>query len=291
MQRFFERGFLGWLHPVLLLSARSRRSKLSRTSFFGSRQTPSNAWDIKTLCQSVDAINFQKRLDMRTLRCLQERIILGAAIFAFLLLWLVKSRFPVFSCFDGTVFATFLRSDVTAGITEDLLTGIISAYIFYIAVDLIPRHRRHQSTLIILNLLVASIVDAYERGRIFGHETPIKSVDFVVLKESSLKKHAEDVKLPSINFLKLKCSMETAHSRYPDFQNSLGLAAGLSPEHALEWLVLCDKVRLLADVYESELACLSAEDVQSMEDRRRTLQLRVMEVMEVFAGWVKFTSS
>ncbi|MDK7585606.1 hypothetical protein QP575_07240 [Alcaligenes faecalis subsp. phenolicus] len=220
-------------------------------------------------------------------RSRQDRILLVAAISAFLLLCLVNLRLPVLPLLDNTVVAPFLRSDVTAATTGNLLVGLISAYIFYLVIDLIPQNRRYQSTLRVLNLLVVSIVDAYERASIFAHETPINSLDPTVLKESSLKKHAENVKQPSTNFLKLKFAMETAHSRYPDFQHSLTLAASLSPEHTLKWLVLCDKVRLLADVYEDQQVSSSALDIK---DLQTSLQIRVMEVMEAFAGWVKFTS-
>lgn len=210
-----------------------------------------------------------------------------AAIAAFLLLCLVSIRLPLMPLLDGKVLALFLRSDVTAATTGNLLIGLISAYIFYIAIDLIPRHRKYQSTLRVLNLLVVSIVDAYERASLFAHQTPINSLGPAVLKESSPKKHAVDVKQPSIEFLKLKFALETAHSRYPDFQHSLVLAVSLSPEHALKWLVLCDKVRLLADVYEDQQISSSALDIK---DLQASLQMRVMEVMEAFAGWVKFTS-
>jgi hypothetical protein len=238
-------------------------------------------------------------MNMSAWQSLQERILLGAAASALALVFLVNLRLPLPTIFDSTVIAQFLCSDVTVTIASDLLIGFISAYIFYVVIDLIPRHRKEQSILRVLNLLVASIVEAYE---VYGHETAITSIDLSVLKESRLNKHLEDFGHPQVDILKLKFAMETAHSRYPDFQHSLGLAAALSPEIALKWLVLSDKVRLLADVYstfdlpsavgrssdapfKSEKSC-----PQSFIDLKATLQLRVKEVMEASAHWKKLTT-
>ncbi|WP_223496925.1 hypothetical protein [Pseudomonas sp. A-RE-26] len=243
---------------------------------------------------------------------LRERMLLGGAVFAFVQVCLINIRFPMPALFERTILEHFLRSDATVNVTSSLLTGLISAYIFYIVIELLPRHSKEQSTLRILNLLVASIIDAYERTRIFGHETPITSIDLSTLNAAKLDAHAQCVQKRVANFLKLKFAMETAHSRYPDVQHSLGLAASLSPEHALEWLVYSDKVRLLAEVYgtqpknpeiddatglphvvqvfDKQHMFLQNQYTKAMDDLQSTLQMRVMEVMEASARWVRFTS-
>lgn len=179
----------------------------------------------------------------------KERWLLAGAVLAFVLVCLINIKLPLLPALKNYHLAGVLGSEATANVASDLLIGLISAYMFYLVIDLLPRNRKDKDTLKILNLLVASVVDAYERTRIFGHETPITSIDTSTLDTARLNNHVEAIKKPGIEFLKLKFAMDTAHSRYSDFQHTLGLAANLSPEHALKWLVLSDKMRLLAEVY------------------------------------------
>lgn len=93
-----------------------------------------------------------------------------------------------------------------------IVVGLISAYIFYLLIDLLPRAKRERSILRVLNLLLTSVVDAYERTRIFGHETAIAVLDTDILKSQRLEQHFQVVRTLSVMFLKLKYAMETAHS-------------------------------------------------------------------------------
>lgn len=237
----------------------------------------------------------------------RERWLLAAVIAAFALVCLVNLRLPLWKVLEGGVTASFLRADATISVTSDLLVGLISAYIFYVIIELLPSHRKKNETFRVLNLLVASVVDAFDRTRLFGHETPINSVDLNVLKLTRLKSNIAILgALP--DFLRLKFAMETAHSRYQDFQHALSLAIGLSPEYALDWLVLTDKVRLLAQEYETQPVSPindnfiaqptdHVEDVQflqafgkyqrDMVALESTLRLRVLEVFEAAASWVE----
>ncbi|MCQ3008546.1 hypothetical protein NLO93_26615, partial [Pseudomonas savastanoi] len=148
--------------------------------------------------------------------------------------------------------------------------------------------------------------------RVFGHETPITSIDVSILALHSLNAHKSSV-VTNAQILKLKFAMETAHSRYPDFQHCLTLAASISPDHALDWLVLTDKVRLLADQYGSwplhpfpenlgselseqqcrDPACLAAFDKyqRDMQLMSGTLKLRVLEVIEASIFWMQRQAS
>jgi hypothetical protein len=108
-------------------------------------------------------------------------------------------------------------------------------------------------------MIAAAVIDAYERTRVFGHETPIDSVDLSVLDIENLKVHKTEL-VTKGDLLKVKFAMETAHSRYPDFQHALTMAASISSEHALSWLVLTDKIRLLAEQYEQWPVNLFAEN-------------------------------
>ncbi|MFK7701777.1 hypothetical protein [Pseudomonas caspiana] len=177
----------------------------------------------------------------------RERWLLVAVVVVFALLCLVNLRLPLLQLLEGGAIAAFLCADATISVTSDLLVGLISAYVFYVIIELLPSHRKKVETLRVLNLLVASVVDAYDKASIFGHERSLSSLDLIVLKRSKLKSTLDT--LDDAGFLQLKFAMQTGHSRYQDFQHALSLAVGLSPQHALNWLVLTDKIRLLADEY------------------------------------------
>ena len=137
-------------------------------------------------------------------------------------------------------------------------------------------------------------------------------IDDSILALDNLRAHKSSI-VTTAQILKLKFAMETAHSRYPDFQHGLTLAASISPDHALDWLVLTDKVRLLADQYGSwplhpfpenlgnelseqqrlDPACVATfekykRDMNLME---QTLKLRVLEVIEASIYWVQRQAS
>lgn len=235
----------------------------------------------------------------------RERCLLAAVVAAFVLVCLINVKFPLWAVLEGGVTASFLRADATISVTSDLLVGLISAYIFYVIIELLPSHRRKNETFRVLNLLVASVVDAFDRTRLFGHETPINSVNLDVLQLSRLKSNIAIIGAKP-EFLRLKFAMETGHSRYQDFQHALSLAIGLSPEHALDWLVLTDKIRLLAQEYGTQpvkpendffAAPERLMDVQhllalgeyqgKMNAFEDTLRLRVLEVLEAAASWME----
>lgn len=236
----------------------------------------------------------------------RERWLLAAVVAAIVLVGLVNIRLPLWGVLEGGVAASFLRAEATISVTSDLLVGLISAYIFYMIIELLPSHRRRAETFRVLNLLVASVVDAFDRTRLFGHETPIISVDLNVLKLARLESNIAILRAQP-EFLSLKYAMETGHSRYQDFQHALSLAIGLSPEYALDWLVLTDKIRLLAQEYGTQpvdpspanfLAERSDQynDIQyllalgdygrAQADFQSTLQLRVLEVFEASVIWM-----
>lgn len=238
----------------------------------------------------------------------RERWLLAAALGVLALIVLINLRLPLWPPLDGGQAAAFLRAEATASVTSDLLVGLFSAYVFYVIVELIPRQRREQLTLKPLNMIAAAVIDAYERARVFGHETPITSIDLTVLDIQRLKAHKSEM-VTQKNILKAKFAMETAHSRYPDFQHALAMAASISPEHALTWLVLTDKVRLLAEQYgqwpvnplpdnylglptdeqSSDANLMEAYGTyqQDMASIEGALRLRVVEVIEATIYWMK----
>jgi hypothetical protein len=242
----------------------------------------------------------------------REKWLLSAAFGALILIVLINLKLPVWPPLNGGQAAAFLRAEATANVTSDLLVGLFSAYVFYVIVELIPRHRREQLTLKPLNMLAAAVIDAYERVRVFGHETPITSIDLAVLDIQRLKVHKSEL-VTQKDILKVKFAMETGHSRYSDFQHALAMAASISPEHALSWLVLTDKVRLLAEKYgqwpvnpflDSSLGLPTDEQREDaklmdayykyqkdMESIEGTLRLRTVEVIEATISWMQHQAS
>lgn len=238
----------------------------------------------------------------------RERWLLAAVLTAFAFVCLVNARLPLWQVLEGRGLAAFLQADATASVTSDLLVGLISAYVFYVVIELLPSHRKKAETLRVLNLLVASVVDAFDRTSVFGHEKPISSIDLSALTLAKLKRDIACI-IDNVQFLRLKFAMETAHSRYQDFQHALSLAVGLSPEHALDWLVLTDKIRLLAQEYGTQpskpaqgkldlISLLSHQDSpaeieykQNMKMFESTLQLRVLEFFEAAHNWMERQSS
>ncbi|MNJ17288.1 hypothetical protein D3C81_1425450 [compost metagenome] len=242
----------------------------------------------------------------------REKWLLAAAAGVLALIVLINLKLPVWPWLEGGGAAEFLRADATSSVTSDLLVGLFSAYVFYVIVELMPRHRREQLTLRPLNMIVAAVIDACERTRIFGHETPITSIDLAVLDIEKLKAQKSDL-VTKGDLLKVKFAMQTAHSRYSDFQHSLAMAASISPEHALSWLVLMDKVRLLAEQYEAWPINPCADNYlyQPTEEQRAdaelmkeynkyledmtlvegSLRLRVVEVIEATIFWMEQQAS
>lgn len=240
----------------------------------------------------------------------KEQVLAGLAAGALLLIFMINMKLPVWTIFKGTGAVPFLTAESTGSVASDLLVGLFSAYLFYLIVELFPTYRRNKDTLKTLNLLVASVADAYEVPSAFAHVRPIDTVDLTVLSRLEGLK-AEIVTKPAL--YNLKSAMEMGHSRYQDVQHSLHMATSISPTHAVAWLVLTDKLKLLAqecDAYpispfaENPLGEPTEEqkkDTQAMaehvkcnrkmKDTPGTLQQRVNEVFEASIAWMKMQSS
>lgn len=238
----------------------------------------------------------------------REKWLLAGAVGVLVIIVLINLKLSLWPWLDDSQVAVFLRADATSSVSSDLLVGLFSAYVFYVIVELMPRHRREQLTLRPLNMIVAAVIDAYERSRVFGHETPITSIDLAVLDIEKLKVHKSEL-VTKRDLLRVKFAMETGHSRYPDFQHALAMAASISPEHALSWLVLTDKVRLLAEQYElwpvnpfvdnylgqptveqrgdTKLMEMYVQYQKDMVSIEGTLRLRVTEVIEATIFWLE----
>lgn len=162
-----------------------------------------------------------------------------------------------------------------------------------------PRAATERDTRIVLDSLLAAILDAYSRCRIFGHETPISHVDKSVLNENWLCEHKTLLKNKKAKFLPLKFALQTAHSRLEDFRHALPLAVSLSPKDALHWLVIIDKVRLLAENYglqpevsEDKLCLVDTDsDDNPLRLYKSDLNFRLLELVEKTIEWRGYSTS
>lgn len=177
---------------------------------------------------------------------------------AFALLLVVKIKVDVPDAMkDWPRLISALQSDAFEDIVGDLLTGFIAAYFFYVLIDLLPRLKREKSAMYTLNLIIASVVDAYENQRTFGHEDLISLNDIKVLEVGNLRKHRAHLKSFSKkeftlrDYYKLRCGLACMDSRISEFRAVLPLATTLTPEHVLQWLQLTDRARLFHEEYSS----------------------------------------
>lgn len=224
----------------------------------------------------------------------KERPLLISAFFSFFILCLVEIRLPLFPFLESTPAGEILIADGTKNIVSGLLIGLLSAYVFYILIEYIPRLRNEIKTLEVLNALLASILDSYNRCRIFGHETALPYVDKSALDEKWLKQHLVIFKDGRSKYLSLLMATNTADSRLEDFRHALPLAVNLSPKHAMQWLVIIDKVRLLADNFGDNPAVpiekqhLIDKDVDENPVRlyRSTLNVRMLELVKETHRWL-----
>lgn len=181
-----------------------------------------------------------------------------------------------------------------------LTSGIVSACILYIVVEIIPSNKRKKDTLEVLNKTICSILEAYFKPNMFQHEKSIKYVSLDYINSiDKIKEAQNDIKSFNIDFLQLKFSIETAHSRYNDFQNLLILVNNISPNHSLLWLDLIEKIRLMSEEYNQFIENPNIELLRNLkqlnkyEDRNDktylmccSLQIRVLEFFESVENWL-----
>lgn len=238
----------------------------------------------------------------------RERSLFISTVIAFFAVIVIQIELPVMSALQGTDFIRVFASKGFKDVASNLLVGFVSAYIFYVLIELVPRIKRERATLEALDMLLLSIVEAYSTYDFFAHSKPIlwldpKDLTLAVVNNCTLIcKNKPD-------YQQLKCAMETAHSRYSDILQSLVLASSVSTEHTLIWLTITDKVRLLkeefdrlpksdkfepSDVfYDKESEAKYDGDLfyrmyrQEMKDYRTTLQQRVLEYLVAVQEWLK----
>ena len=236
---------------------------------------------------------------MGMLKNKKDKNLLILASCAFILLCLVEVGFGLPKCLFGTSLGNLFTNSSFKNIISGLSLSIIAAYIFYLFIDFMPRASTKRDTKAVLDSLLAAILDAYARCRVFGHETPISHVDKSVLGENWLSKNRALLKEQKVKFLPLKFALQTADSRLEDFRHALPLAVSLSPKDALQWLIIIDKVRLLAENYgsqpevpEDQLHLVDTDsDDNPLKLYKSDLNFRLLELVEQTIEWRGYTTN
>lgn len=125
-------------------------------------------------------------MKMRILKDKKERDLFILGLCAFTVLCLIEVNFSLPSFLAGTSTGDFLTNDSFKRVISGLCLSIVAAYIFYFFIDFMPRASKERDARVVLDSLLASILDAYARCKVFGHETPISHVDKSVLSEGWL---------------------------------------------------------------------------------------------------------
>ena len=231
---------------------------------------------------------------MNLLKDRRERPLLISAFLAFIMLCIVEIRLPIFSIFIDSGLERILISDAIKNIFSGLLIGLISAYIFYVFIDFIPRSRKERETITVLNSLIASVLHSYKNCHIYGHETALPHVDKSSLEKLWLDNALVTFKNNNSKYLPLLQAMNTSFTRLEDFRHVLPLVVALSPKHTMQWLVVIDKIRLLAENYGENPEV--QKDKQHLVDKntkenpileyKSTLNFRMLEVVEESIEWL-----
>ncbi|MBD9577948.1 hypothetical protein IB260_21665 [Pseudomonas sp. PDM23] len=231
---------------------------------------------------------------MKVLADKQERWLFIFAVSAFFLLIVVEIRFKIPHFLEGTDIAKVLVADATQSVVADLLVGLLSAYVFYLLIDYAPRLRKEREAEAVLNIHLASILSAFDKVSVFGHETAVTEVNCDVLRKSWLDANINRVMEGETSFLSLKTAMFVAHSRLEDFRSLLVLASSISSDRALRWMVITEKVKLFAEEYGNQPVVEQAEFIfvdhnaeeSPLGHYKASLAVRFLEVMEQAEEWL-----
>ncbi len=228
-----------------------------------------------------------KRPLLRIIADPKERVLFLLAFLSLALFCLVEAELPLLHLLEGTFFGDLLTRKFLKSLLRSLCSSLFAAYIFYFFVDLYPRIKKEEKVLHVLNCLISSILDSYNRCRIFGHETSIKNVADDVLNKSWISNVLIVLHDNNSKLIPLKFAMQTAYTRLEDFRNSLSLAADISPEWAFQWLTIIDKVRLLAENYDAQPKVPETNNINcyTLADYKSDLNFRFLEIVEEVQAW------
>lgn len=195
----------------------------------------------------------------------------------------------------------FLKNNGIGSVIESIAASIIAGYVVYIFVELLPRLNQAKGDARLLKSLSASVKIAFDDGFVFSHERPISRLkDINVKNDEELKNIKKDIYENKKNHLKLKLSMETAHSQMLSFSQALIVATKISPECALRWLDLTSAVHRFGLLYEEysmlpkpdddaceETKILKQENGNSREEIHSDMSDRFYQYNQAVLFWIK----
>jgi hypothetical protein len=205
---------------------------------------------------------------------------------------------------------TFNTLDSTmACFLENIVYSLIAAVIFWVVIDYYPTKKKLNKAKTVLDLLIASIVEqfSYDRSGVSQHEKSVRFVSLNILRISEIGDLKQRIKTGKVNFLHLDAAIKTADSRLPDFHNALQLALMISPDRALDWLAVSDKVRLLGEEIlvkppnlDSQLLMHLERTVNALKEKKHlsptelwlsSIQQRLDEFLDEVTVWQKGNGS
>jgi len=178
-------------------------------------------------------------------------LLVGAFLVSLSALIIATLQMPVLDFLKGGVLEPILTSPFLLELSKVLSSGVVVGCLVFFLSEYVPRRRAAVDNAGALNSVLATVVTALERPGFFNHEYP--ATFFYSIRDQLAKPVAEarhNIGARKISVASLKCGTEVASTRYEDFRGCLVLAAQISPQHALQWLELIDRVRLLSEEFE-----------------------------------------
>lgn len=119
-------------------------------------------------------------------------------------------------------------------------------------------------------------------------------VDKSVLEKLWLESSLVTFRKNNSKYLPLLQAMNTSFTRLDDFRHVLPLVVALSPKHTMQWLVLTDKIRLLAENYgENPEVSIDKQHLidKNTDDNpilvyKTALNFRMLEIIEESICWL-----
>lgn len=232
-------------------------------------------------------------------------------IVSLIVYFLVSLQFQILDVFYNTAIHEFLVSDGLRGFLLNISLSVMAACAFYLFMNLIPERKRVKNAEISLRKVASVVLHAYKESKRAGHEmsakhTPDEMNEKWILDQIKLlrKKDLGEQRKREL-FLSLKFAVDAAYSQTSEMNAMISLAASISEKHALEWLNILTKLRLLAEEYDTQL-CADVYD-QYYDDGEHicfkeqqgkqsvsqlilaTRSLRMLEYFEACRDWNQLT--
>lgn len=205
----------------------------------------------------------------------------------------------------------FLVSDELHGFLLNFSLSLTAACVFYVFMNIVPERKRIKNSEMVLRKVASIVLHAYKESKIFGHEMSAKHVpDELVrnwmLEQIKFLREEHSILQKQTLFFKLKCAVDAAYSQKGETSVMMAIAASASEKHALEWLNVLSKLRLLAEEYgrhlsaevyssyydDGENVCFEERQGQQSISYLRlcNLKYRMLEYLEACIDWYDLTS-